>query len=81
MAHAPRTRLSATNERVKGPTGRTGLSTATSNGAAAGPPGSARQALRLHTVLQQLRREPIGRSRSPPTIVSWHDARSVEPSH
>jgi hypothetical protein len=48
-------------------------SIATCNGEAEGPPGSAHQAPRAHTVLQRPRRMTTSRSRTPPTIVRPHE--------
>jgi hypothetical protein len=68
-AHTPKTRLSATNARAKGPDGGTGLSKATSNGEVEGPPRSARSSAVGAQSLPRPRRVTTDRSRTPPTIV------------
>jgi hypothetical protein len=69
MANAPNTRFSATNVRAKVPKCGVGLSKVTSNGEVEGPPRSAHQAPRAHTVFPRPRRVTTSRSRTPPTIV------------
>jgi hypothetical protein len=68
-AHTPKTRLSATNARAKGPDGGTGLSKATSNGGVERPPRSASSPTRAHNFSQRSRRAPRRLSRTAPTIV------------